>query len=78
MSQTRRLRELLAKPGMLVAPGVGDALGARIVADAGFDVVYISGFCIEASYGMADRGMLTMTEVTERAASVAAAGTRKP
>lgn len=73
MSQTRRLRELLSKPGMLVAPGVGDALGARIVAEAGFDVVYISGFCIEASYGMADMGMLTMTEVTERAASVTAA-----
>jgi len=71
MSRNRRLRELLARPGLLIAPGIHDGLGARIVAEAGFEAVYISGFCIEASYGLPDMGMLTMTEVVERAAAVA-------
>ena len=57
----------------MVAPGVYDALGAKIVAEAEFDAVSLSGFCIEASYGLPDMGMLTMTEVTSRAASVASA-----
>src|SRR5450756_1204306 len=38
---TSRLRELLARPGCLVAPGVADALAARLVALAGFDAVYM-------------------------------------
>lgn len=71
MSRNRRLRELLARPGLLIAPGVHDGLGARIVQEAGFDAVYISGFCIEASFGLPDMGMLTMTEVVDRAAAVA-------
>lgn len=71
MSRNSRLRELLARPGLLVAPGIHDGLGARIVQEAGFDAVYISGFCVEASFGLPDMGMLTMTEVVDRAAAVA-------
>ncbi|MGE0718453.1 MAG: oxaloacetate decarboxylase, partial [Alphaproteobacteria bacterium] len=71
MTRNRRLRELLARPGLTIAPGIYDGLGARIVQEAGFDAVYISGFCVEASYGLPDMGMLTMTEVVDRAAAVA-------
>lgn len=71
MTRNARLRELLARPGLLIAPGIYDGLGARIVQEAGFDAVYISGFCVEASYGLPDMGMLTMTEVVDRAAAVA-------
>ena len=39
-----RLRELLAAPGPLIAPGAYDALSARLVQQAGFDVVYMTGF----------------------------------
>ena len=35
--QTARLRELLARPGCIVAPGVADAFGARLVKMEGFD-----------------------------------------
>jgi 2-methylisocitrate lyase-like PEP mutase family enzyme len=37
-SPRARLRELLAGPGPLVAPGAYDALSARLVEQAGFDV----------------------------------------
>ena len=36
---TTRFRALLQKPGCIVAPGVADALAARLVAIEGFDVV---------------------------------------
>ena len=73
MKKTAGIRDLIARPGMLVLPGVYDALGARIVEEAGFEAVYISGFCLEASYGLPDMGILTMTEIVSRAASTAAA-----
>ena len=44
-----RLRELLAGPGPLLAPGSYDALSARLVEQAGFDVVYMTGFGSTAS-----------------------------
>jgi hypothetical protein len=44
-----RLRELLARPEPLVAPGAYDALSARLVEQAGFDVVYMTGFGSTAS-----------------------------
>ena len=41
---TARLRELLARPGCLVAPGVADAFAARLVKMDGFEAVYMTGF----------------------------------
>jgi hypothetical protein len=37
------LKNLLAQPVILVAPGAADALTARLVEDAGFAAVYVSG-----------------------------------
>lgn len=44
-----RLRELLAAKRPLVAPGAYDALSARLVEQAGFDAVYMTGFGTTAS-----------------------------
>ena len=70
---TTRLRELLARDGLLIAGGVYDGLGAKVVEEAGCEAVYVSGFCVEASYGYPDTGLLTMSECADRAAVVAAA-----
>ena len=70
---TTKLRELLARDGLLIAGGVYDGLGAKIVEEAGYEAVYVSGFCVEASYGYPDTGLLTMSECADRAAVVAAA-----
>jgi isocitrate lyase len=45
----RRLRELLAADSPVLAPGVYDALGARLVEEAGFEAVYMTGFGTAAS-----------------------------
>ena len=73
MRTTTRLRELLAGPDMIVAPGAYDALSARLIAQAGFPVVYMTGFGTAASVlGQPDVGLLTMSEMVERAAALAA------
>ena len=69
-----RLRELLAGPGPVVAPGAYDALSARLVEQAGFDVVYMTGFGTTASLiGRPDVGLLTGAEMVDNATRIAAA-----
>src|SRR6202048_1908017 len=73
MRTTTRLRELLAGPYLLVAPGAFDALSARLIAQAGFSAVYMTGFGTAASVlGQPDIGLLTMNEMVSRAAALAA------
>jgi len=68
------LRELLARPEPLVAPGAYDALSARLVEQAGFDVVYMTGFGTTAALaGRPDVGLLTGTEMIDNARRIAAA-----
>lgn len=68
-----RLRELLAGPGAVVAPGAYDALSARLVEQAGFDVVYMTGFGTTASLiGRPDVGLLSATEMVDNARRIVA------
>ncbi|MEM4970278.1 MAG: oxaloacetate decarboxylase [Sulfolobales archaeon] len=62
----RRLRELMGSRDIIVAPGAYDALSARLVEAAGFEVVYITGFGTAASMlGYPDAGLITMTEMVD-------------
>ena len=56
------------------APGVYDALGARIVESYTFNAVYMTGYGTSAShFAYPDVGLLTMTEMVENATRIAAA-----
>jgi carboxyvinyl-carboxyphosphonate phosphorylmutase len=69
-----RLRELLAGSGPVVAPGAYDALSARLVEQAGFDVVYMTGFGTTASLiGRPDVGLLGGAEMVDNARRIVAA-----
>lgn len=73
-SPRRRLRDLLAGGEPVVAPGSYDALSARLVEQAGFDVVYMTGFGTTASLsGRPDVGLLTGTEMVDNARRIVAA-----
>ena len=73
MRVTSRLRELLVGPELVVAPGAYDGLSARLIAQAGFSLVYMTGFGTAASVlGQPDVGLLTMSEMVGRAAALAA------
>jgi 2-methylisocitrate lyase-like PEP mutase family enzyme len=70
----RRLRELLADGGPVLAPGVYDALGGRLVEEAGFEAVYMTGFGTAASLlGRPDVGLVTMSEMVDNARRIARA-----
>ncbi|NMO92883.1 oxaloacetate decarboxylase [Actinomycetospora sp. TBRC 11914] len=63
-----RLRALLDGDGPVVAPGAYDALSARLVEQAGFDVVYMTGFGTTASLlGRPDVGLLGQAEMVDNA-----------
>jgi 2-methylisocitrate lyase-like PEP mutase family enzyme len=70
----RRLRELLDGDEIVAAPGAYDALSARLIEAAGFDVVYMTGFGTTASLiGRPDVGLLTLTEMADAARRLAGA-----
>jgi len=70
----RPLRQLLAGPEPLLAPGAYDALTARLVEEAGFRAVYMTGFGASASLlGRPDVGLLTLSQMADNAARIAAA-----
>jgi methylisocitrate lyase len=74
-SKAARFRELIAR-GCLLLPGVPNAAIARQVQRAGFDAVYISGAGMaNATAGVPDIGLLSMTEVARLAGYVATAVT---
>jgi methylisocitrate lyase len=70
-SKTKRFRELIAaNPVML--PGVPNAAIARQVERVGFDAVYVSGAGMaNATAGVPDIGLLTLTEVVRLAGYIA-------
>ena len=73
MTAGARLRELLAGERLVVAPGAYDCLTARIVEQAGFPVVYMTGAGTAAGLGYPDYGLVTMSEMAANAARIAAA-----
>jgi carboxyvinyl-carboxyphosphonate phosphorylmutase len=68
------LRKLIAGRETIVAPGAYDALTARIIEQAGFPAVYMTGFGTTASLlGRPDVGLLTMSEMVDNARRMARA-----
>jgi 2-methylisocitrate lyase-like PEP mutase family enzyme len=68
-----RLRALLNSGQTILAPGAFDPLAARLVEEAGFPAVYMTGFGTAAALiGRPDVGLLTMTEMVDNAARIAA------
>lgn len=67
MSAAHTLRHLLMDPGMLVAPGAYDAIGARLIEQAGFKAAYMTGAGTSLARGYPDLGLLTMREMVDNA-----------
>jgi len=72
-SMATRLRALLRQDGMVIAPGAYDCIGARVIEQAGFPVVYMTGAGTAATLGYPDFGLVTMSEMADNAGRIAAA-----
>ncbi|MDC2866378.1 methylisocitrate lyase [Bacillus sp. BP-3] len=62
-----RFRTLVEAPEILQIPGVHDAMAALVAKNTGFSALYLSGAAYTASKGLPDLGIVTSTEVAERA-----------
>ncbi len=61
------LRDLLAQPGITVAPGAYDVLSAMMVESSGFSCIYMTGNGQAAStLGLPDLGLITQSEMADR------------
>lgn len=68
------LRELLERDEPVVAPGAWNALFARLVEQAGFDAVYMTGAGVaNGILGQPDLGLTTLTEMAQAAGYIAQA-----
>jgi 2-methylisocitrate lyase-like PEP mutase family enzyme len=73
MGKARKLRELLRQDGILTAPGAYDCITARMIDQAGFSAVYMTGAGTAAALGYPDYGLVTMSEMVENAGRIGAA-----
>jgi 2-methylisocitrate lyase-like PEP mutase family enzyme len=66
-----RIHQILEQVGALAFPGVFDTLSARIAQQVGFPMAFVSGYSVAAtSIGEPDMGLLTQTEMLERARQI--------
>ena len=73
MTRRAALRALVAKKQGLVVPGAYDGISARLVQDAGFPAVYMTGYGTAASrLGLPDLGFVGLGEMADHARNLAA------
>lgn len=65
-----RLRQILSLPGGEIALGVTDRFFARLAEDCGYSVIHLAGNGMHKSLILPDRGLVTMTEMAQRAAEI--------
>ena len=71
MRATTKFRQLLNGPGIIQVPGAYDCLTAKIIENAGFPAVYMTGAGTSvAQLGYPDLALATMTEMVANAASL--------
>jgi 2-methylisocitrate lyase-like PEP mutase family enzyme len=69
-----RLRALFEQNDLLVAPCCYDALSARLIEQAGFEMTFMSGFSASASrIGQPDLGLMSYGEVVDQTRNIAEA-----
>jgi 2-methylisocitrate lyase-like PEP mutase family enzyme len=66
-------RLLLAQRRAIPLVGCHDALGAMLIEQAGFEAVYMSGYCVAASLGVPDIGLVSATQMVDRSSEIVGA-----
>src|SRR5262245_32203863 len=71
MKTTTALRELLRRPGIIVAPGAYDCLTAKLIEREGFPAVYLTGAGTAVTrVGTPDLGFTTLSEMLASASAI--------
>jgi 2-methylisocitrate lyase-like PEP mutase family enzyme len=73
-SPAARLRELLARPGLVLMPCCFDAWSARLIERHGFALTFMSGFAVAAArHGLPDTGLVSYGEMVDAGRAITAA-----
>ena len=67
MAEPKKFADMIKSGPMVVAPGAYDCITARVIEQAGFPCVYMTGAGTSAAHGLPDYGLLTMTEMVANA-----------
>jgi carboxyvinyl-carboxyphosphonate phosphorylmutase len=71
MSHAKQFKELMLAPEILVVPSAYDALSAKVIEQAGFSAVHMTGSGTSASMlGLPDLGFATITEMAWNAKNI--------
>ena len=71
MSQAAKFKAMLKSGKMIVAPGAIDCITGKLIEQAGFEAVYMTGAGTSATLGYPDYGLITMTEMVANASRIA-------
>jgi len=72
MSSGRKLRNLLQKPGLVIAPEAYTTIAGKLAEARGFEAIYIGGNMMSMTYlGVPDWGIITTTDMVEIAGRIA-------
>ena len=72
MTKSARLRALLKRPGLLIAPEAYTVIAGKLAEARGFDVIYIGGNMMSMTYlGVPDWGVITTTDMVDIAGRIA-------
>ena len=71
MSTRKKLKELVAARRGIIVPGAFNALSARVIADLGFEAIYVTGAGVTNMwFGMPDQGFMGLAEIAEHTARI--------
>lgn len=71
MKRTTQLREMITRPEILLAPGTYDPMMAKVIENAGFEAVYMTGAGVShTTLAQPDLGLVTMTEMVAQAGRI--------
>ncbi|MCG8542855.1 MAG: oxaloacetate decarboxylase [Alphaproteobacteria bacterium] len=66
MRASTKLKQMIESGKTYIAPGAYDGISARIVQNAGAEVIYATGGGIARSTGIPDMGLISPKEITDR------------
>jgi len=71
MSTRQTLKALAAARRGVIVPGAFNALSARVIADAGFEAIYVTGAGVTNMwFGMPDQGFMGLAEIADHTARI--------
>ena len=75
-SRTEQLRAILDEPRCVTLPSCFDALSAKMIEQAGFGAMFMSGFAVSAArIGEPDLGLISYAEMLDQGANICSAVT---